>query len=298
MAADTSAPSDPQPIALGRTPGADGAWRRLLRNPSAVIGLTVLTAILLMALTADYFYPTNPMRMVARPLIWPFQDWSYPLGTDRLGRDIAAGIFHGARISLLVGVAATLLSIGIGIVVGALCGFYGSWVEGILMRAVEITQTIPPFLFALVLVAIMGPTVTNVTIALGVTAWPPIARVVRAEFLSLSRREFVQAGIVAGMSDLRLIFRLILPNALAPVIVLSSLIMAGAVLSESALAFLGFTDPNVMSWGSIIGNGRSDIRIAWYISAIPGVFILITVLALNQLNEGLNDALNPRLKGL
>lgn len=274
----------------------DANWRRFLKNRAAVFGLIVLTIICLMAATADLFFPQNPFRMVARPLIWPFQDWKYPLGTDRLGRDITAGIFHGARVSLLVGIAATAISIGIGIVVGALCGFYGRWVEGILLRTVEITQTIPPFLFALVLVAILGPTVANVATALGVTSWPPIARVVRAEFMSLRQREFVQAGIVAGMGDARLIFRLILPNALAPVIVLSSLLMAGAVLSESALAFLGFTDPNVMSWGSIIGNGRSDIRTAWYISAIPGVFILITVLALNQLNEGLNDILNPRLR--
>ena len=274
----------------------DTSWRRFLRNRSAVLGLIVLAIICLMAATADLFFPQSPFRMVARPLIWPFQDWEYPLGTDRLGRDITAGIFHGARVSLLIGVAATAISIGIGIVVGALCGFYGRWVEGILLRTVEITQTIPPFLFALVLIAILGPTVTNVAIALGVTSWPPIARVVRAEFMSLRQREFVQAGIVAGMGDSRLIFRLILPNALAPVIVLSSLLMAGAVLSESALAFLGFTDPNVMSWGSIIGNGRSDIRTAWYISAIPGVFILIAVLALNQLNEGLNDTLNPRLR--
>lgn len=274
----------------------DANWRRLLANPAAVFGLIVLLIVCLMAATADLFFPQSPFRMVARPLIWPFQDWEYPLGTDRLGRDITAGIFHGARVSLLVGIAATAISIAIGIVIGALCGFYGRWVEGILLRTVEITQTIPPFLFALVLVAILGPTVANVAIALGVTSWPPIARVVRAEFMSLRQREFVQAGIVAGMGDARLIFRLILPNALAPVIVLSSLLMAGAVLSESALAFLGFTDPNVMSWGSIIGNGRSDIRTAWYISAIPGVFILITVLALNQLNEGLNDILNPRLR--
>lgn len=274
----------------------EATWRRFLRNRTAVLGLIVLTIICLMAATADLFYPQSPFRMVGRPLTWPFQTWQYPLGTDRLGRDITAGIFHGARVSLLVGVAATAISIAIGVLVGALCGFYGRWVEGTLMRTVEITQTIPPFLFALVLVAILGPTVTNVAIALGVTSWPPIARVVRAEFMSLRQREFVQAGIVAGMGDGRLIFGLILPNALAPVIVLSSLLMAGAVLSESALAFLGFTDPNVMSWGSIIGNGRSDIRTAWYISAIPGVFILVTVLALNQLNEGFNDTLNPRLR--
>jgi peptide/nickel transport system permease protein len=200
--------------------GLQEFWRRFRRNRSAVIGLALLLAIVSMALLADVLYPGSPLRMVARPMQWPFANASYPLGTDRLGRDITAAIFHGARISLLTGITATVFSLLVGIAIGALSGFYRGWVEGVLMRLADLVQTIPPFLFALVLVAITGPNVGNVALAIGAASWPPVARIVRAEFMSLREREFIQAGIAAGMSDGRLILTQILPNALAPVIVM------------------------------------------------------------------------------
>ena len=271
-------------------------WRRFSRNRGALIGLGILAVLLIVAGVADLIYPHSPLKMVARPMQWPGTNMAYPLGTDRLGRDITAGIFHGSRISLLIGLTATAFALVVGIAVGALSGFYRGAVEGVLMRFADLVQTIPPFLMALVLIAVIGPTVANVSLAIAVASWPPVARIVRAEFMTLREREFVQAAVASGMGDLRLILTQILPNALTPVIVLSSVLVATAILTESALAFLGFTDPNVMSWGTIIGIGRSEIRTAWYISAVPGIVILITVLALNQVNEGLNDALNPRLK--
>lgn len=271
-------------------------WRRFSRNRSAVVGLVALSTLVLMAALADVLYPGSPLRMAGRPMQWPGSNPAFPLGTDRLGRDITAAIFHGARISLLIGFTAAAFALVVGIVIGALSGFYRGAVEGTLMRLADLVQTIPPFLFALVLVAVMGATVTNVALAIGIASWPPVARIVRAEFMSLREREYVQAGIAAGMSDARLIFSQILPNAIAPVIVLSSVLVATAILTESSLAFLGLTDPNTVSWGTIIGVGRSEIRTAWYISAVPGAVIFITVLALNQVNDGLSDALNPRLK--
>ena len=271
-------------------------WRRFSRNRSAVVGLVALSALVLMAALADVLYPGSPLRMAGRPMQWPGSNPAFPLGTDRLGRDITAAIFHGARISLLIGFTAAAFALVVGIIIGALSGFYRGAVEGTLMRLADLVQTIPPFLFALVLVAVMGATVTNVALAIGIASWPPVARIVRAEFMSLREREYVQAGIAAGMSDARLIFSQILPNAIAPVIVLSSVLVATAILTESSLAFLGLTDPNTVSWGTIIGVGRSEIRTAWYISAVPGAVIFITVLALNQVNDGLSDALNPRLK--
>jgi peptide/nickel transport system permease protein len=276
--------------------GVSDLWRRFARNRGAVGGLVVLALVAAGAILADLLYASGPLRMVARPLQWPGVNPNFPLGTDRLGRDIAAGIFHGARVSLLVGLMAAAFALAIGVAVGALAGFYRGIVDSLLMRLADLVQTIPPFLLALVLLAILQPSVTNVVIAIGVSSWPPVARIVRAEFLSLREREFVQAAVAAGMGDIRLIITQILPNALPPIIVFSSLLVATAILTESALAFLGFTDPNIMSWGTIIGIGRNEIRTAWYISAIPGVAILLTVLALNLVGEGLNDALNPRLR--
>ena len=212
------------------------------------------------------------------------------------GADIAAQIFHGARISLLIGLVATVLAITIGIVLGALAGYYGGIVDDVLMRITEAFQTLPNFLLLLVLVAVFGSDIKTVTIAIGLVSWPASARLTRAEFLSLRSREFVQASRTLGMRDIQIIFREILPNALPPVIVYASVIMATAILLESALAFLNLSDPNVPSWGNLIGTGRSVLRTQWYVSAIPGVVILLTVLAVSLVGQGLNDALNPRLK--
>jgi peptide/nickel transport system permease protein len=271
--------------------------RLYFRSPPAVIGLLLLLLVLLMALTAGWIFPRDPLSLAGRPLLWPLQNPRFWLGTDNSGRDIAAQIFHGARISLLIGVVATFIAIAIGVVIGALAGYYGRRVDNILMRITEAFQTLPNFLLLLVLVAVFGSTLTTVTIAIGVVSWPAPARLTRAEFLSLRNREFVQAGRTLGMRDMKLIFGEILPNALPPVIVYASVVMAVAILLESALAFLRLSDPNVASWGNLIGLGRDVLRVQWYVSAIPGVAILVTVLAVSLVGQGLNDALNPRLKG-
>jgi peptide/nickel transport system permease protein len=271
--------------------------RRYARSPAAVFGIVLLLAVVMMAASAGWLFPRDPLSLAGRPLIWPFQNPRFPLGTDNSGRDIAAQIFYGARISLLIGLVATAIAIAIGIVIGALAGFYGGAVDTVLMRVTEAFQTLPNFLLLLVLVAVFGSTLTTVTIAIGVVSWPAPARLTRAEFLSLRNREFVQAAQTLGLKDAKLIFGEILPNALPSVIVYASVVMAVAILLESALAFLKLSDPNVASWGNLIGLGRDVLRVQWYVSAIPGIAILVTVLAVSLVGQGLNDALNPRLKG-
>ncbi|MFY7958770.1 MAG: ABC transporter permease [Elsteraceae bacterium] len=270
--------------------------RDYLRNPGATIGLLLLLCVLAMAVSADALFPRDPLALAGRPLIWPGDNPRFWLGTDNSGRDIAAQIFHGARISLLIGGVATSIAIAIGVLVGAVAGYYGGWIDTVLMRLTEAFQTLPNFLLLLVLVAVFGSTLTTVTIAIGVVSWPAPARLTRAEFLSLRERDYVQACRTIGMSDARIIFGEILPNALPPVIVYAGVVMAVAILLESALAFLRLSDPNAASWGNLIGLGRDVLRTQWYVSAIPGVAILLTVLAVSLVGQGLNDALNPRLR--
>lgn len=271
-------------------------WQRYRRNRAALFGLGIFIIVVLMALSAGWVEPTDPLRRAGIPLTAPFTDWATPLGTDQLGRDILAGIFYGARISLLIGVAATLISIAIGVVIGAVSGFFGGWVDDVLMRITEAFQTIPNFVLLLALVAILGSSIEYITLAIGVVSWTAPARMVRAEFMSLRNREFVDAARNLGVSNTSLIFREILPNALPPIIVYASVIMALSILLESALAFLGLGDANYASWGNMIGQGRSVLRSAWYCAAIPGIAIVLTVLSFSLLGEGLNDALNPRQK--
>ena len=273
------------------------ALKRYFRSPAAVIGLILLLVVIAMAASAGWLFPRDPLALAGRPLQWPFANPRFLLGTDNSGRDIAAQIFYGARISLLIGIVATVIAVAIGIVIGALAGFYGGKVDTVLMRITEAFQTLPNFLLLLVLVVVFGSTLPTVMVAIGIVSWPAPARLTRAEFLSLRNREFVQAGRTIGLSDLKLIFGEILPNALPPVIVYASVVMAVAILLESSLAFLKLSDPNVASWGNLIGLGRDVLRVQWYVSAIPGIAILLTVLGVSLVGQGLNDALNPRLKG-
>lgn len=273
------------------------AIKRYFRSPAAVIGLILLLLVIAMAASAGWLFPRDPLALAGRPLQWPLANPRFLLGTDNSGRDIAAQIFYGARISLLIGVVATVIAVVIGIVIGALAGFYGGKVDTVLMRITEAFQTLPNFLLLLVLVVVFGSTLPTVMVAIGIVSWPAPARLTRAEFLSLRNREFVQAGRTIGLSDLKLIFGEILPNALPPVIVYASVVMAVAILLESSLAFLKLSDPNVASWGNLIGLGRDVLRVQWYVSAIPGIAILLTVLGVSLVGQGLNDALNPRLKG-
>ena len=232
--------------------------RRFARNRAALVGLFLVLVVVGVAIAAPWWFPRNPLRIVGRPEIWPFMSSRYPLGTDSLGRDIAAMIAHGARTTLLIGLCASLTATIIGITVGATAAYVGGWVDELLMRLTELFQTIPNLIFVLTIVSILGQKIEYVTIAVGVVTWTPIARLTRAEFMSLRDREFVQACRAMGMGSLRIMFGEILPNALPPVIVLSSLVVAGAVLFESAVAFLGLGDPNVTSWGQLIGDGRSS----------------------------------------
>ena len=270
-------------------------WQRYKRNKSAVFGLAVIIIVIIMAATANFLYPFDPFRLAGKPLSGPGMN-GFWLGSDSLGRDVAAGIVHGAKTSLLIGLIATLVAIFIGIVFGAFAGYYGGRLDDILMRITEIFQTIPSFIFAILLVAIMKPSIVSIVIAIAVVSWPGVARLVRGEFLALKNREFVQACHTLGMNDLRIMLREILPNCMSPIIVIGSLMVATAILIESGLAFLGLGDPNILSWGFQIGAGRTMLRSAWWVCTFPGVAILITVLAINLVGEGLNDALNPRLR--
>lgn len=270
-------------------------WQRYKRNKSAVFGLGVIFLVIIMAVTANFLYPFDPFRLAGKPLSGPGLN-GFLLGSDSLGRDVAAGIVHGAKTSLLIGLIATLVAVFIGIVFGAFSGYYGGRLDDFLMRITEIFQTIPSFIFAILLVAIMKPSIVSIVIAIAVVSWPGVARLVRGEFLALKNREFVQACHTLGMNDLRIMLREILPNCMSPIIVIGSLMVATAILIESGLAFLGLGDPNIMSWGFQIGAGRTMLRSAWWVCTFPGVAILITVLAINLVGEGLNDALNPRLR--
>ncbi len=270
--------------------------RRFLRHPSAVAGALVLLLLLCGALAADWLAPRNPLRIVGRPELWPFTDPRFPLGTDGLGRDIFAILVHGTRTAIGIGLVAALLSTGIGLVVGAIAGYFRGWADDVLMRVTEVLQTVPNLIIVLAVAAALGPDIETIVITIGLVSWTSVARMVRGEFLALREREFVLACRAAGMTDARIIFSEILPNALPPVIVYASVLVSGAILFEAALAFLGLSDPSIASWGRLIGEGRATLRTAWYIAAIPGLAIVVTVLALNLLGDGLNDALNPRLR--
>ena len=270
--------------------------RRFARNRGALLGFLILVVVLVAALAAPWLIERDPLRIVGRPEVWPFTNPRYPLGTDSLGRDIWAMVVFGARTTLMIGILASLTATVIGVVVGAFAAYFGGWVDEILTRLTELFQTIPNILFIMTIVAILGQTIGNITVAIGVVMWPPIARLTRGEFLALRDREFVQACRSMGMGDLAIMAGEILPNALPPVIVLSSLIIGSSILFESAISFLGLGDPNVASWGALIGDGRTLIRRSWYICAIPGLAIMFTVLAMNLIGDGLNDALNPKLR--
>lgn len=271
--------------------------KRFSKNYGAVLGLVILGLIVLLALTAPLLFPGNPWKTVAMPLLPPLQNMKFILGTDMLGRDIAAGIAHGAKVSLMIGVVSTLVAVLIGVTIGAVAGFYGGIVDDILMRFTEFFQIIPAFAMAVVLVAIFSPNFVSITLAIAVVSWPSVARLVRAEFLSLRQREFVQAAVVIGQSGPRIILSQILPNAVSPIIVTASLMVATAILTESSLSFLGLGDRNMMSWGFMIGAARTMLREAWWMSFFPGLAILLAVLAINLIGEGINDVMNPHLRG-
>lgn len=275
-------------------PAAD-AVAMFFGNKPAVVALFLLLLIIIAGIVGPMVYPHDPFDMVWAPFSAPGQD-GFMLGTDYLGRDLLAGILHGTRVSLQVGLAAAVMTVVIGVTVGALAGFFLGWVEELLMRITEFFQVLPTLLFSMVIVALFGATLPMITIAIGVVSWPAVARITRAEFLRIRELEYVTASRASGARNMKLIFKIILPNALPPIIVQAALMVGSAILFEAGLSFLGLTDPNVVSWGQIIGSNRPYILDASYTVTFPGLAIFVTVLCLSLVGDGLNDALNPKLR--
>jgi peptide/nickel transport system permease protein len=271
------------------------ALRVFARNPAALAGVLLLAAILAVTLFGPMIMEADPFEIAGAPMTPPGA--GALLGTDYLGRDVLTGMVYGGRATLLVGVVAAVLSMAIGLTVGALAGYYGGWIDETLMRITEFFQVLPTLLFAMVLVTLFSPSLATIAIAIGVVSWPGTARLARGEFLRLKRREYVLAERVIGAGDARIIWRVILPNALAPLIVSATLAIGTAILFEAGLSFLGLGDPNIMSWGLMIGSNRPYILTAWWAVTLPGAAIFVTVLAVSLIGDGLNDALNPNSRG-
>lgn len=263
---------------------------RLLRTPEGFAGTLILLALAALAVAGPYLFPRDPLSIAGPALLGPFQDAAHPLGTDRLGRDVLAGVVHGARTSLAVSLAAAAAAIAVGAVIGTLAGFAGGLFDELLMRITDAFQTVPGFLLALAFVSVAGPSLAVVVAAIALGAWTGPARIARAEVLSIRQRDYVAASRVIGMHPLMIAFREVLPNALQPVLALSSVIVAGAILTEAALSFLGLGDPNRVTWGSMIAEGRTVLRSAPYLSIIPGLALVAAVLGVYLFGEGLVEA--------
>lgn len=281
-------------LPVSESPGRE-ALRMFMRNPSAVVGTILLAAILLVSLVGPSIWPADPFDIAAAPLTPPFSEEAW-LGTDYLGRDVLMSLIHGGRVTLLVGVVAALLSVVIGLTLGAIAGFYGGATDALLMRVTEFFQVLPALLFAMVVVTLFSPTMLTVTLAIGVVSWTGTARLARAEFLKVRGMEFVRAERAIGARNARIIWKVILPNAFPPLVVSATLAVGSAILFEAGLSFLGLGDPNLMSWGLMIGSSRQYILTSWWAVAFPGMAIFVTVLAVSLIGDGLNDALNPKLR--
>jgi len=270
-------------------------WQKLRRNRMAMAGALIVFGMFVLA-TIGPLVSSDPGAIdISMRLQSP--SWGHPLGTDDLGRDVLVRILYGARISLLVGFVAVGIATFIGILLGAMAGYYGRWIDVVIMRFVDIMLCFPSFFLILAVIAFLEPSIWNIMIIIGLTGWMGVARLVRAEFLSLRERDFVLAARAIGAHDARIIFRHILPNALSPVLVSATLGVAGAILTESALSFLGIgVQPPTPSWGNMLIAGKQTLGTAWWLSVFPGLAILITVLGYNLLGEGIRDAMDPRIK--
>jgi peptide/nickel transport system permease protein len=266
----------------------------MLRSGEGAAGLVLLALFVAAALAAPVIYPGDPLAIAGPPLVQPFADGAYPLGTDRLGRDVAAGLAHGTRTSLIVAAAAAAAALSLGTIVGTLAGFLGGLADEVLMRITEAFQTVPGFLLALAFISVTGPSVATIVLAIAIGSWTQPARIARAEVLSLRERDFVAAARVIGMRPIEIAFREILPNALTPLVSLAAVIVAAAVLIEAALSFLGFGDPNRVTWGSMIAEGRAVLRGAPFLSIVPGIALVLMVLAVHLTGRSLARALQVR----
>ncbi|MBN1380379.1 MAG: ABC transporter permease [Deltaproteobacteria bacterium] len=273
-----------------------GFWKRFLKNKMAVAGALVVLALFAVSLLAPYLAPYDPNAINLGQVLAP-PSAKHILGTDQLGRDVLSRMIWGARISMKVGFVATGIAILIGAILGALAGYYGTWVDAVIMRFVDIMLCFPTFFLILAVIAILEPSIWNIMIIIGLTGWMGITRLVRADFISLKEREFIRAARATGADDLRIIVRHLFPNAMASILVAATLGVAGAILTESALSFLGIgVQPPTPSWGNILTAGKDNIDIAWWLSLYPGLAILITVLGYNLLGEAIRDSLDPRLR--
>lgn len=267
--------------------------RLLLRKGSTRAALALIAALVLAALLAPWVVAHDPLRGGNDALLAPLAAGHW-LGTDDLGRDLWARVVFGARISLTVGIASALFAVVVGVAVGALAGYFGGWIDALLMRVAEFFQTLPRFVVALIVIALFGTSVLKMIVVIAALSWPQLARVVRASVATLAQSQFVDAARVAGMGHMAIIAREILPNAAAPIIVLGSLDIAMAILIEASLSFFGLGDANHVSWGAMLSDAQQYLRSAWWMSVFPGLAIALTVLAFNLLGDALNDALNPR----
>ena len=269
-------------------------WRRYRRSRLGLAGLGIVLGLAIVAAFAPVLAPYDPVATSLQAL-QPAGARGHPLGTDDLGRDVLSGVIWGARVSLIVGITAAATAVVIGIVIGAVAGYYGRWVDAVLMRITELFQTIPRFVLALLVVALFGRGLTKLVLVIGVLAWPQAARLVRGQFLAHTSAAYVDAARALGLPAWRIIFGEVLPNVLAPVVVLGSLDVAQAILLEASLGFFGLGDPNLVSWGAMLNNAQAYLREAWWMSVFPGLGIALAVVGFNLVGDGLNDAINPRL---
>ncbi len=290
----TARPPTARPIAEVEHPTIE-ALRMFVRNPSAIGGMLILVIVLVVAIAGPWIYAVDPFEIRAAPLTAPFTEDAW-LGSDYLGRDVLTMLIYGGRATLLVGAVAAFLSVLIGITLGAIAGYYGGRVDSWLMRVTEFFQVLPALLFAMVLVTLFPPTLLTITLAIGIVSWPGTARLTRAEFLKFRGLEFVRAERAIGARHARIIWKVILPNALPPLVVSASLAIGGAILFAAGLQFLGLGDQNQMSWGLMLGSSRPYVLSCWWAVAFPGAAIFITVLAVSLIGDGLNDAMNPKLR--
>ena len=288
-------PQDEPHIYVAESPGRE-AWRMFVRNRTALFGLVLLVIILALTFYGTFIYGGDAFDVVWAPHEPPMATPEFPLGTDYLGRDIVAGMFAGGAPTMAVGATAALITMVIGITLGALAGYYGGWVDNLLMRFTEFFQVLPALLFAMVLVTLFSPSLWTIAFAIGVVSWPQTARLTRAEFLKIKELEYVTAARAIGAKNKRIIWKVVLPNAAPPLIVSATLTIGVAILFEAGLSFLGLGDPNVMSWGLMIGANRDYILNAWWPVTFPGLAIFLTVLAVSLIGDGLNYAFNPKLR--
>ncbi|HYE89475.1 MAG TPA: ABC transporter permease [Terriglobales bacterium] len=276
------------------------AWRRFALNPAALVGALILAVVIGAAIAAPWVAPHDPakqslLRRFTPPVWQQGGNASYPLGTDQVGRDVLSRIIHGARISLIVGVSAVIVSLLVGVTLGLISGFIGGKLDTAIGTVVDVTLSFPQILLALAFVAALGPSIVTIIVVLGLTGWERYTRIVRAEVLALREKEFIEAARAIGVGRLRIIFRHVLPNTVSSIVVLSTLQVAQAILAEAALSFLGVGSGRAYpTWGQMISLGRDFVTVAWWLPTLPGLAILLTVLAINLVGDRLRDALDPR----